>query len=562
MMKIGFVGCGEMGEPTAGQVLKSRKFEASPCEPPAISMNLDRRNLLKGAVSAGFASIPLLRATPLFAKVKSDPFSLGVAAGDPASDGFVIWTRLAPKPLDNHGGMPPAPVGVAWEVATDPHMTHVIRSGHAVAHVEVAHSVHVEIEGLEPARDYFYRFRALNAESAIGRARTSPSPGADVRQIRFITAGCQAWEGGYYTAWRRIAEESADFVFHYGDYIYENKAKAADKQGRSYPRTLPSGFPRCYTLTDYRRRYALYKTDADLQAAHASCPFIASFDDHEVANNWSADTDPKDTPPQDFLFRRAAAFQAWYEHMPVRRSLIPRGPDILAYRAFHFGNLADMMVLDTRQYRSHAPCKGRFRAHCTEADAPDRTMLGGGQEGWLAQNLQTAKGTWQVLAQQVLFSPLDWRSFPSMPKSDAPVRRMDVWDGASAGRARVMQALREAKIANAVVLTGDLHKALALELKDDWRNPKSACVGVEFLATSISSGGDGSRTVANEAQLRTDNPHLKFIGNERGYTRHVVTHNRWQADYRVVERVSSPGVPALTRKSFIVEAGHAGLMDA
>jgi alkaline phosphatase D len=167
-----------------------------------------------------------------------------------------------------------------------------------------------------------------------------------------------------------------------------------------------------------------------------------------------------------------------------------------------------------------------------------------------------------VLAQQVLFSPLDWRSFPSMPKSDAPVRRMDVWDGASAGRTRIMQALRDAKIANAVVLTGDLHKALALELKEDWRNPKSACLGVEFLATSISSGGDGSRMLANEAQLRADNPHLKFIGNERGYTRHVVTQKRWQADYRVVERVSSPGARILTRKSFAVEDGRPGLMDA
>jgi alkaline phosphatase D len=193
-------------------------------------------------------------------------------------------------------------------------------------------------------------------ESPVGRARTLPLPGAENKELNFAVAGCQAWEGGYYTAWRSIAEEAFDFAFHYGDYIYEHRAVATDRENRPLPRVMAEDFLACYTHTDYRRRYALYKTDPDLQAAHASCPFLASFDDHEVAGNWAAETDPRSTPADAFLFRRAAAFQAWYERMPVRCSMVPRGPDVRAYRHLRFGALADIAVLDTRQYRSTQPC--------------------------------------------------------------------------------------------------------------------------------------------------------------------------------------------------------------
>jgi alkaline phosphatase D len=324
---------------------------------------------------------------------------------------------------------------------------------------------------------------------------------------------------------------------------------------------MPQDFPTCYNLIDYRRRYALYKSDPDLQAAHASCPFLSSFDDHEVTDNWAADTDPANTPAEAFLFRRAAAFQAWYEHMPVRRAVIPRGPDIHAYRRFGFGRLADVAVLDTRQFRSRQPC-GDGVKRSADADAPGRTMMGETQERWLAEQLQAPQVTWQVLAQQVLFSALDWRSFPFVQPSDSAARDLDAWDGATAGRDRVLRILRDAKVKNAVVLTGDLHMGLALEIKDDWRDETSACVGAEFLATSISSGGDGSASLPNSNTLHAGNPHLKFIGNERGYSRHIVTPQRWQADFRVIEKVTSPGLPVTTRQSFIVEADHPGLMDA
>jgi alkaline phosphatase D len=527
-------------------------------------LRLDRRAFIKGALAAGLTipGLPLIGGSPARAEFKDYPFSLGVASGEPAPDGFVIWTRIAPDPLHPRGGMTIAPVEVTWRIAADAEMKRTIQTGSAIARVEVGHSVHVEIEGLEPGRDYFYRFEAGGVDSPTGRVRTLPKPGADVAELKFAAAGCQSWEDGLYTAWRRIAEESLDFVFHYGDYIYEHGRSAESRHDRPLARNMSEGFPVCINLIDYRRRYALYKTDPDLQAAHASCAFLSSFDDHEVTNNWAGDSDPRNTPPEAFLFRRAAAFQAWYEHMPVRRRLLPRGPDLLAYRNFPFGNLANLAVLDTRQYRSKQPCGDGIKANCKEADEPGRSMMGEAQERWLAGALRESKATWQVLAQQVLFSHMDWRSFPWSKTDERDAGYMDGWDGSTAGRKRVLDMLRHTQIANTAVLTGDAHMGLALEIKEDWREPGSRCVGVEFLSTSITSGGDGGEKLGNDAALRADNPHLKFAGNERGYNRHIVTPKRWQSDFRVVERVSTAGAPAVTRKSFVVEAGRPGLADA
>jgi len=326
-------------------------------------------------------------------------------------------------------------------------------------------------------------------------------------------------------------------------------------------RTLPRDFGTCVTLVDYRRRYTVYKSDPDLQAAHASCPFLSSFDDHEVVDNWAGDHDPKNSPPEAFLFRRAAAFQAWYEHMPVRRRMAPRGPDMQAYRAFRFGNLADIAVLDTRQYRSPQPCGDGFKV-CKEADEPNRTMLGEQQERWLADTLRGASATWQVLAQQVLFSRLDFSSFSWVKSKEPHSHNLDAWDGASAARDRVLRMLSEARVKNPVVLTGDAHIGMAFEIRIDWDDPASPCAAVEFLAQSISSNGDGERDVKNSEAILGKNPHLRYLGNERGFVRHTVTPQRWQADYRVMERVSTPGAPILTRKSFVVEAGKPGLADA
>jgi alkaline phosphatase D len=408
---------------------------------------IDRRQLLKAAIGTGLIipGLPLLGGSPARAQFKTNPFTLGIACGEPTPDGFVIWTRLAPEPLGGRGGMTIAPVQVTWEIGTDPTMKQVVRSGVATARVEVAHSVHVEVEGLEPAREYFYRFRAGDAESPIGRVKTLPAPGSDVAQLRFVAAGCQHWESGYYTAWRRIAEENPDFVFHYGDYIYEFARTQTAFGGLPATRVMPDGFFTCINLLDYRRRYALYKTDPDLQAAHASCAFLPSFDDHEVSNNWAADAD-RFAGPEHFLFRRAAAFQAWYEHMPVRRRSLSRGPDVLAYCHLSFGKLADVAVLDTRQYRSKQPCGDGIKANCTEADEPNRTMLGEAQEKWLGDLLRSSAGTWQVLAQQVLFSNLIGARSPGLyyrsgRQEHGRMGRRTCCQGTVAGRAS-----REARI--------------------------------------------------------------------------------------------------------------------
>jgi alkaline phosphatase D len=535
---------------------------------PGRTLLFNRRSLLKGVLGAGlaagsFSGPGIVPARAQFAQFKSDPFSLGVASGDPSPDGFVLWTRLAPQPLMARGGMHAVPIEVTYEIARDSEMKQMVRTGQAVARIELVHSVHVEVDGLEPEREYFYRFRAGNAESQIGRTRTLPAFGAEIAQLRFANAGCQQWESGYYTAWRRIAEENLDFVFHYGDYIYELGRQIADPQGRPHPRVMPTEFATCFSLSDYRRRYGLYKSDLDLQAAHASCPFLPSFDDHEVVDNWANETDSKNTPAEAFLIRRAAGFQAWYEHMPVRRSAMPRGPDMKAYRHFGFGKLLDFAVLDTRQFRSKQPCSEGHgvRPACPEAADPNRTMLGETQERWLADRLRGGSGTWQVLGQQTAFSHFDWRSFPWV-KTAEPAVKLDAWDGAPAARSRMLDLFRDAKVANPVVLTGDLHMGLAFNIGKDGRDPSSQPIAAEFLATSISSAGDGWVQPENETALRTNNPHLRFIGGERGYTRHTVTRKSWQADFRVVEKVSTPNAPVATRKSLVVEAGKPGLAEA
>lgn len=519
---------------------------------------IDRRSLLGGMLGAAVAAPGLLRSLPAHAQFNSFPFSLGVASGDPSADGFVIWTRIAPQPLAPYGGLGGKTVEVKWDVAADRGMQQILQSGTTQAVAASGHSIHVEVAGLEPGRDYFYRFRTGEAESAVGRSRTLPAAGSAPSELRFATAGCQRWEQGYFTAWKRVAEEEFDFVFHYGDYIYEFAAR--QKRRAENPRSLPQDFGECITLSDYRRRYALYKTDSDLQAAHASCAFLPSFDDHEVAGNWSGDTQTKVRTKTPFMPRRAAAFQAWYENMPVRKNVLPRGPDIVAYRALRFGNLADVAVLDTRQYRSRPACADEF-ANCREARASDRTMLGAAQERWLADTLSASKSVWQVLAQQVLFAELNWRSFANHDGDETELR-MDSWDGAAAGRERVLKILRQAQAVNPVVLTGDLHRGLALEISADPKNVAGPCAAVEFLASSISSGGNGQRVVKNTAAIMSDNPHLKWLNAERGYTRHVVTAKRWQADYRVVPKVITRDDTVVTRKSFVVEAGRPGLMDA
>ena len=509
-----------------------------------------RRELMKIAWMLGTAAVapPLvtrrLLATPFF---DSYPFTLGVASGDPLPDGVVLWTRLAPKPLDG-GGMPPVVVGVEWEVARDSRFQSIAQKGIALARPELGHSVHVEVSGLEAGREYWYRFRAGSEMSRAGRTRTAPPAGAPVDRIRFGVCGCSHYEHGYFTAFRRIAEEQFDFVFHTGDYIYEGRPEP----GRTDRVRLHLG-QELFTLVDYRNRYALYKSDRDLLAAHASAPFIVSWDDHEVSNNYAGDFDEHGTPPAVFVLRRAAAYQAYYESMPLRASAWPTGSHMRTHRRLQFGNLIDLSVLDTRQWRSDQPCGDGVHSDCAEALAPDRTMLGEEQERWLFDNLANASARWTVIGQQV----------PTYVRDNAQIDpdgrfSMDKWDGYVAARNRLYSRLQATKAPNPIVLSGDVHMHFGADLKADYTNPRSATIGVEFTNSSITSIGDGFDVSPSWERTKGDNPHIKFHSGRRGYIACTATPASMRADFKILDRVTVADLPIRTGGSLVVEAGKSG----
>ncbi|MDG6077710.1 alkaline phosphatase [Erythrobacter litoralis] len=514
-----------------------------------MTIRITRRAVL--GASAAFAATPaVLRAQQIF---KDYPFRLGVASGDPSPDGFVIWTRLAPDPLDQHGGMPMAPIEVEWEVARDENLRDIAASGTALARPELAHSVHVEVAGLEPGRPYWYRFNIGRERSTRGKARTLPRVGASIDRVRFAVAGCQHYEDGYFTAFRHLAEEDPEFVFHYGDYIYEYRSSPLRIGWDGRPRTFVRAHEgqALYDLGDYRQRYAQYKMDPDLQMAHAAAPWFASFDDHEVENNWVGLQDQQDTPPELFALRRAMALQAWYEHMPVRRSSLPGQNGIADYRRARFGGLLDLHVLDTRSFRSDQPCDDGFKTVCDGVRDPQASVLGEAQERWLFDNLQNGGARWNAIAQQVMVMPLDRRT------GDEPeeIRNMDSWGAYDVPRERLLQQLRGK---NAVVLTGDEHQTFAGELRTD--AGEGEAVAVEFVTSSISSGGDGADVRNGADRIAARNPFLKFTGDRRGYTLCEVTPENWQSAFRIVRSVTTPDAPIDTLATATVPAGESALI--
>lgn len=513
---------------------------------------LSRRGLLRGGVAlAALAALQPPRRGR--AQAPGPIFTLGVASGDPWPDSVVLWTRLAPAPQEEDGGMGDAAVPVQWQVAEDEGFRRIAAQGEAMALPACAHAVHVEAGGLRPGHGYFYRFTAQGQRSRTGRARTAPAPGR-AAALNFLAAGCQNYEHGHFTAWRHAArEEDVAFVFHYGDYIYEYAGRHPG-QGGWGPLVRPHHGPETMSLAQYRSRHAQYRTDPDLADAHAAHPFIVTYDDHEVENNWAAMQSQRDgtgrfrdviVTPEEFALRAAAAFQAWYEHMPVRPAARPRGADIIAYRRLGFGALLDFHALDTRRFRDDQPCGDGVRIPCAAVARPDAQMLGPVQEEWLRAGLREGGGTWQVLGQQVFFAP---REFP------AGRRSMDSWDGYPAARARILDMLEGR---NAVVLTGDVHRAWAGDLQ---RTPDGPVLGVEFVTTSISSEGDGSEVQGSAPAMLRGNPHLRFHSNRRGYTRHEVRADRLSAIYRAVPYVERPGAPREDAAHLVTLAGRPGVV--
>ncbi|WLR53024.1 alkaline phosphatase D family protein [Bacillus tianshenii] len=511
-----------------------------------------RRSFLKktGKAAGVAVGVSMLNALPFQkasaqSKFSAYPFTLGVASGDPLPDGIVLWTRLAPDPL-NGGGMPISPFPVQWEIALDEGFNKIVQRGTELSKPDLAHSVHVEVSSLQPSSWYYYRFKVGSDISPVGRTKTAPALNSHVEELSFAFASCQYWINGHYTAYQHMAKDDLDLVIHLGDYIYEG---VHDARG---VRPVEQVYPEIYTLEDYRNRYALYKLDSDLQAAHAKFPWLVTFDDHEVDNNWAADVpqDPDRQTKAMFLKRRSLAFQAYYEHMPLRRTSFPSNGAIQLYRRFSFGNLVEFNMLDTRQYRDDQANGDGWHEPTSQSTDTTRTLLGDDQETWLLNGLSASKAKWNVLAQQVFFARRDYGWGP-----DAEYYSMDAWDGYPAARQRILNHLRQQNISNPIVLTGDVHSNWANEVKANFDDSNAENVAVEFVGTSISSGGDGSDIRDSTEKVLNENPHIKFFNNQRGYVRCHVTQQSWQTDFQVVPYVTKPGAPISTRASLVVEDG-------
>ncbi len=537
---------------------------------------MKRRKLIKSVpgwatlLAAGWSL-----ATPAAAqaRIRSNPFTLGVASGSPLADGVVLWTRLLPNGLFSLLGNETATV--RWEVAHDDQFKQIVQQGQATAAPELAHSVHVEVAGLAADRWYFYRFHAGQGTeiftSPVGRTRTAPAADAVVGKLRLAYASCQRWEHGYYSAYRHLVQDQPDLVMFLGDYIYEYAGAA------NAVRNVTGGWVQ--TLDEYRARYALHKSDADLQAAHAACPWLLSWDDHEVHNDYAGTTEgftsnAEPARKEPFARRRAAAYQAWYEHMPVRASVLTRalaglqaGAEMRIYQQLRWGQLANLLLLDPRQYKDPIVCTkdGRLGsstfdpATCAAWADPARSMLGTAQEAWLASQLAQNSPGWPVLGQGSVLGPRDFKPGPEKTLWN------DGWDGYPAARQRLTDALAKRHAAqtgqtarqSAVVLGGDVHENWVGHIKADYADAQSASVGVEFCGTGITSRSNNAARNVVDGWL-DENPHFTFADNRaKGYGLCDFTPAQLTTTLRVADDVTRKDAAISTLATFEVKAGRA-----
>ncbi len=491
-------------------------------------------------------------------------FGLGVASGCLGSDRVLLWTRLVPgeepaseRPMADAGGgagLGNRSFDVHWTLASDPGMRRPVAKGTVNASAGSAHAVRVAVDGLAPDRWYWYRFATNGAQSRVGRTRTMPAPGAAAARLRIAVASCQNYEHGHYAAWRHIVADEPDLVVHVGDYIYEAT------WGRNLVR--PLGLPEARDLAGYRQRYEIYRRDPDLQAAHAAVPWAVVWDDHEVMNDYAGLLPERQSETAAFPRRRAEAYQAWFEHMPVPSASRPGGGGLRVHRALTVGNLLTLYLLDGRQYRSLQACAPAGRnggnvieaASCAALADPDRTMLGGEQERWLDRALGRSRSTWNLLAQQTLMSPL------AVPGNTDSVHRTrtDGWDGYPPARQRLVDSLVGRRVANPVIVGGDLHAFHVADLPA--AGPGSTTVAAEVVGTSITS------QAADQAfydRLRAANEHLRYAnGTQRGYLRLTVDRQRTEADLVGLADVRRADSTAAVQAAWVVEAGRAGVQRA
>ena len=517
---------------------------------------LTRRSLLQGALASA-AVVGLTRQGWGQQVWQKNPFSMGVASGSPDSSSVVLWTRLDPMALDA-AGLVDKPIDVVWQMAHDEQFTRVVAKGVVVAEPAFGHAVHAEVGGLESARQYFYRFMTGDAITSTGRTRTFPKPDAAVDRLRLSFASCQRWGDGYYSAYHHLAKEDLDFVFFLGDYIYE------------YPASIPpirettGGWVN--TLQDYRARDALHKSDPNLQAAHAAFPWMMIWDDHEVQNDYAGEIQGHSgAPVTDFPARRLAAYQAYYENMPVRRAsfaklLTQQSHQARLFDRIAYGRLANLFSLDDRQYRDRQVCNrdNSFGSGMIEASKcpvwtdPSRTLLGFDQEAWLKTQFSNSKTQWNVIAQQTLFG--------TRVSEVKGVEKLwnDGWDGYDSARQRMIGSMVETKLTNPIMVGGDVHENWVGHIKADYNDPKSAIIGAEFCGTSITSKPGTTQEQANQALVR--NPHFVYANTEyRGYGVMDFTLKGVTTTLHGVKDISRQNSDRLTLAKFYVASGHSAI---
>ena len=543
-----------------------------------------RRQFMTGTAAAALGGSTFLWAPGARAN-ENQLFTLGVASGDPDDRSVVLWTRLAPDPL-NGGGMGRRAVPVRWEVATDYDMRHVIRRGITLATHHRGHAVQAVARGLPSDCWLYYRFYALGQASRVGRTRTFPSSRDVAYRMRFALASCQNYTAGFYSAYNDMLNQDLDFVVHVGDYIYENAALNSPL----LPDRNHNG-SEIFSVEDYRNRYALYRLDPNLQEAHAQLPFIATWDDHEVDNNYAGLVPEEGAPFSDeFAKRRRNGYQVYAESMPLRpwNRLLRRDGSLRIFRKLKFGQLADIHVLDSRQFRTDQPAEdgfgsadivppaveaaleGAFGEELFDPEGindPSATMLGAHQETWLARNLRRSRAQWNILAQGIMVTKwnlvsagrLQISANPTIPPADkeallaafeavSSLINVDAWDGYQAARERLFGVLDALRPSNPVVLTGDIHSSWAANLLKDFANPSSDVLAAEFVCTSITSTFGGADPRPTDFVVRSslaDNPHIEFFnGLFRGYCVCDVDTQRWQTTFRAVGSLADTQNPA------------------
>lgn len=503
-------------------------------------------------VPAAQAQAPILHSWREAAEI----FTLGVASGEPRPNSVVLWTRLAPQPLQADGGMPIESVPVRWEMSTDARFTQVVHVGFAVADAARAHSVHVEATGLQPGRDYFYRFDAGGQFSPVGRTRTAPAAEGMPSRLRLALASCQHLEAGYFSVHREIAASDVDLVLFLGDYIYETELKGYQRV-RKHPHVFP-GNQASATLRDYRLHHASYKLDADLRACHAAHPWLLVWDDHEVMNDYAGLTEPDGTAQAEFVKLRAAAYQAYFEHLPVSPHRAPVAATMRMNDRYEWGQLAELWTVDTRQFRDQHVCngwrgpdKGRMLLKCPEAAQPERSMLGQDQEFWLAEGLASSTRVWKLIAQSTQVSPSGLK---------LPLARLqygDGWDAFPAARERMMSAIAQPRVADVVFLGGDSHRHVAANLRlipDDLQSP---IVASEIVTSSVTSAG---LSEALTQWMKAANPDvLHARSDQRGFVLLDITQQQISCEFRATPHPVRADSRLHTQARYVIDRSVPGV---